>query len=258
MVSFHSDNWSVSGIEFVLFDKDGTLIDSHLYWGRIIEKRAWALIRHYSLSSDLLSGLCRAMGYSLAEKKLQQEGPIALVSRDEVIDIVHQFLLSCQTTSTVAEIAELFVQEHKQFLPEMFDYIKLLPSVMETLASLKGNDVRTAVVTTDTMANTYEALRQLDIDRYFDAVIGKESTPEPKITGKPALEALRLLHGRPESAVCIGDAPMDLIMAKNSGLKAGIGIATGQIPISRLQEFTPYVAVTLHDLSLSPDKQERQ
>ena len=80
-------------------------------------------------------------------------------------------------------------------MAELFEYIELLPSVLKLLASLKEYSIKTAIVTTDTIANTEAALRHLHIDHYFDAVIGKESTDEPKITGKPGAEGLA--HTRP-------------------------------------------------------------
>jgi phosphoglycolate phosphatase len=256
MATVRTATWELDGVEAVLFDKDGTLIDSHRYWGRIIEKRAAAIIRHYSLGPDLYEGLCSAMGFSLRDRTLLPDGPIALVSREEVIDAVHRFLLGRQVPSSTGVLADIFTREHTLFLPEMFEHIRLLPAVREILVGLRSQAVKLAVVTTDTIINTRETLRYLGIDGFFDAVIGKESTTQAKVTGGPAREALRMLHSRPEHTVSIGDAPMDLVMATNSGLKAGIGIATGQITLDRLKEYTPYVALSLGDLALSHNSAE--
>jgi phosphoglycolate phosphatase len=253
MITIQTDVWKVSGVNGVLFDKDGTLIDSHLYWGRIIERRAHAIIHYFSQRSDLYPDLCNAMGYSLTAQKLRPEGPIALVSREEVIHTVDAFLAQQGIPSTPEILSDLFVKEHKLFLAELFEYIELLPSVLKLLASLKEHSVKTAVVTTDAIANTEAALRHLHIDHYFDAVIGKESTDEPKITGKPAQKALHILGLAPEESICIGDAPMDLIMAKKSDLKAGIGIASGQIGLNELRKYTPYVSMTMGSLSIVQD-----
>jgi len=251
MATVRSATWALEDVGAVLFDKDGTLIDSHRYWGRIIEKRAAAIISHYSLDPELYGDLCLAMGFSLQKRTLLPDGPIALVSREEVIEAVHRFLLGRQVPSSHETLADIFIREHTQFLPEMFEHIHLLPAVEETLDLLRSHGVKLAVVTTDATMNTHETLRHLGIDRFFSAVIGKESSKEAKVTGEPARAALRALEALPEHTVSIGDAPMDLIMATNSGLKAGIGIATGQITMDRLKEYTPYVALTLGDLAIT-------
>lgn len=251
MVSITTKEWKIDNIEGVLFDKDGTLIDSHIYWGRIIERRSNAIIKYYSLSNSLFYDLCLTMGYSVEKKELVPEGPIALVSREEVIQILNRFLISIGIHSTIKEISELFNTEHEAFINEILDYIKFLPNVKDFLIGLKHHDIRTAIITTDSVKNTKEILRHFEIDFLFNIVIGKESTKESKITGIPAVKALQLLGLKQEETVCIGDAPMDLIMAKNSGLKAGIGVATGQIKYHDLQRYTPYVILSMNELKVA-------
>lgn len=253
MISFFTDDWRVQGISGVLFDKDGTLMDSHVYWGRIIERRAAAIIDHYGLAGDLFADLCKAMGFSLDRRLLLPEGPIALVSREEVLDIVASFLCSRGGHASVNVLSELFVREHEAFLEEIYNYSNILPGVTDLLLLLKDCGVKTAVVTTDTVKNTEEILRYLGLDTLFAAVIGKESTKEPKVTGVPALAALKMLDVQADQAVCIGDAPMDLIMAQKSGLKAGIGVATGQITSAVLQNYTPYCAASMQEFKIGPN-----
>lgn len=250
MISISSDNWRLNDIVGVLFDKDGTLIDSHVYWGRIIERRSTAIIDFYDLSKDLFADLCLSMGYCCSNKRLRPEGPIALVSREEVIEVVVAFLQSRSIVPSVETVSELFVREHEAFLEEIFEYIHILPGVRELLEQLKQHGVKTAVVTTDTVINTNETLRYLGIDNLFAAVIGKESTKEPKATGIPAIAALKLLELNADQVVCIGDAPMDLIMAQKSELKAGIGVATGQITSAALRNYSHYVVTSMQELKI--------
>lgn len=250
MISVYADNWRLNGISGVLFDKDGTLMDSHVYWGRIIERRAAAIIDFYNLSKDLFAELCLSMGYCLSNRRLRPEGPIALVSREEVIEVVIAFLQTRSVTASAKVLSELFVREHEAFLEEIFDYIRILPGVRDLLVQLKQHGVKTAVVTTDTVRNTGEILRYLELDDLFAAVVGKESTEEPKITGVPAIAALKMLDLQADQVVCIGDAPMDLIMAQKSDLKAGIGVATGQITSAALRDYSPYNVASMEQLTI--------
>lgn len=253
MVSLRTSTWNIDHIQAVLFDKDGTLIDSHLYWGRIIERRAVAIIEYYRLDRNMFADACRTMGYDISAKKLLPEGPIALVSREEVIKIVERFLLDKEITAGKQEIASIFIREHEIFLSELLEYTRILPGVRPLLDQLKKHKVKTAVVTTDALQNTQEMLSYLELASLFDVVIGKESTAEPKITGVPAHAALQQLGISADRTICVGDAPMDLIMARNSGLKAGVGVTTGQLPASFLVEHSPYLVASLSEISVLPE-----
>jgi phosphoglycolate phosphatase len=194
------------------------------------------------------------MGYDTGSRRLVPEGPIALVSREEVIGNVERFLWGRGIAVGRKEVASIFVLEHKMFLSELFEYTRILPGVRSLLDQLKKHAVMTAVVTTDAIQNTKEILCCLELASLFDLVIGKESTAEPKITGAPALKALQQLGISADRAICVGDAPMDLIMARNSGLKAGVGVTTGQLPASFLMKHSPYLVASLVEITVLPEQ----
>lgn len=234
MITIHTSKWSIDKIRGILFDKDGTLMDSHVYWGRIIERRSLAIMKWYGIDAVFFDDLCLSMGYSRALSRLIPEGPIALVSRSEVISAVINFLCARGIDASRCVLDELFYREHENFLKEIHDYTKILHGVRELLGVLVEHDVKLAVVTTDSLRNTEEILSYLGISNYFSTVIGKESTKEPKITGVPARAALDDLRLEAEHVISIGDAPMDIVMAQQSGLKAGLGVATGQTTLYEL------------------------
>jgi phosphoglycolate phosphatase len=249
--SIKTDDWSIDRVEAVIFDKDGTLINHHLYWGEIIRRRADMVIKQYKLDETMFTLICSAMGLSLNDDRLLPDGPVGLVSRDGVI----RALCSCLSKEGVETdeqiIDQLFIHVHDAFLPDIDKYIQLIPSAVEFIYALHHAGVKKAVVTSDTVQNTKATLMKLDIDKYFDVIIGKDSTSEVKISGIPALKALEILHVQPAMAVCIGDAPMDLIMGKSSGCKAGIGVTTGQVIAEILNQYTPYVIKSMMELKVA-------
>ncbi len=243
-------HWQLDGIDAILFDKDGTLIDSHVYWGEVIKRRARKIIYCLGLKNRMYEMLCNVMGFSLEESRLRPEGPIALVGRDEVISIVCRFLESCGRPTSFEYISRVFLEVHAAFLPEINDYIHLIPGTISFLDALRDVGTKAAVVTSDSVANTIEALKRLGIESYFNLVVGKESVPEPKVTGVPALRAMKELGVAPAGTVCLGDAPVDMIMADKSGCKAGVGIASGQSSENVLANYTPYVSSSLSELRI--------
>jgi phosphoglycolate phosphatase len=139
-------------------------------------------------------------------------------------------------------------------MKDIHNYTKVLPGIKELLVELKVHGIKTAVVTTDSINNTNEIIQYLGLGSYFDILIGKEATKEPKISGKPALLALEALKIDPRQAVCVGDAPMDILMARNSGCKAGIGVALGQIKYEDLAKETDYVIKSYGELKICSSK----
>ena len=49
MINFKTKDWQIKNIETVLFDKDGTLIDLHYFWGKMTQMRSLAVIEKYNL-----------------------------------------------------------------------------------------------------------------------------------------------------------------------------------------------------------------
>jgi phosphoglycolate phosphatase len=250
MATIRTTKWEIRGVNAVLFDKDGTLIDSHRYWGRIIERRARAILKRYSIDPALFPEICLAMGWQADLKRLREEGPIAILSREEVIAILSRFLAGQGIVSSESVLAELFIREHTAFGSELYQYVHILPSVQECIERFRSCSVKIAVVTSDTVVNTYKTLTHLGIDRLFDAVIGADSSKEPKTTGIPARMALDQLGVAPSDSVAIGDAPMDVLMAANGAMKACIGVCTGQISLESLRRHTPYTIASLGELNI--------
>jgi len=252
MIKISSHNWELNNITGIIFDKDGTLINSHIYWGRIIHYRTIKILEHYQLSKSLYSDISKAMGFCTVNKKLLPEGPIAILSREEVINFLNKYLNKLGINSDENAISKIFSIEHAAFNNDLKDYIKPLPGVINMLKQLKEKNIVMAIVTSDTIENTNKTLDILGLNNYFDLILGKDSTKESKKTGVPAIKAMKMLNILPENTVCIGDAPMDLLMAKNSN-SYGIGVSSGQLSIEALKKYSDFTVNSLEELTIKPN-----
>lgn len=248
MVSLKSQKWQIDNIETVLFDKDGTFIDLHYFWGKMTELRVLELIRRYNLSTDLLEKICLFLGYDIISKKMLSDGITALYSRVKIIEIFKRNLEEIGLFVTEEDLTELFDGVSQEFYKEIEKYTKPIAEAVEFIKILKKYGVKLGIVTSDSVESTKLTIKNFHWEDLFDVVIGRESSKETKESGVPTRIALEILQSNPNTTVMIGDAPMDSISAKNAGIDKTILVATGQLGLRELENSSCYVLESLKDL----------
>jgi phosphoglycolate phosphatase len=124
----------------------------------------------------------------------------------------------------------------------------ILPGVTESLAHLKSKGVRLAVVTNSGRKAATVALDRAGLTDIFEFVLTRDET----LSLKPRPEGLQkavLMLGVPVSDVYyVGDSTMDIIAAREAGLKV-ISVATGSYSEDRLRsEGADFVVSSMQDL----------
>jgi phosphoglycolate phosphatase-like HAD superfamily hydrolase len=250
MVNLKIGNDLIENVDTVLFDKDGTLTDVHIYWGKIIEMRAWAIVQFYKLRREEYFNLQGVMGYIIAQKKLKVEGPIAIKSRKEVIWAIRKYLKKISIEATHNEIDNIITEVNAEFQTMSRSFVSIIPGVLDFIKLLAKNDVTMGLVTSDAYNNAMCALGDVGIQHYFSKVYGHENSRASKETGIPAIEIMRDLGADPANTVVIGDTMMDVNMAINSNTRC-IVTATGQIPYESFVGNVPYVVKNLKNIEVS-------
>lgn len=251
MINLKTENWSIKNIDTILFDKDGTFIDLHYFWGKMTEMRVREIISRYNLDDSLFSKLCLKLGYDNDTGKMLKDGITALYSRAVIIDIFQKDLAEIGLNISVKDMENLFDYVSSVFYKEMTKYTKPIDSALDFIKSVRTSGVKTGVVTSDSVESTMLTLKHFKWEPLFDVVIGRESTKETKESGIPVGLAMKKLDSDATRTVMIGDAPMDYLAAKNAGVESAVLVATGQLDKADLLKTSPFVVDSLGSVIVS-------
>lgn len=181
-------------VSYLLFDLDGTLIDS---------------------KTDLANSI-NLMLQDLGRPTLT-EAEVGGFVGDGVRVLVRRCLTATdpdQQPPDEALHAKGIELMHTHYADEMLKTTRLYPQVPETLAAF--DQKRKAVVTSKEVRFTKIILEHFDIAHFFDAIVGGDTTPLRKPDPGPVLEALKQLGANASEAVMIGDSENDVIAGKRA------------------------------------------
>jgi len=250
MINLKSKHWEIKNIETIIFDKDGTFIDLHFFWGKMTELRADEIINHFNLNKDLHKELCLILGYDTQSKKMLSDGITALYSRVKIIEIFKKELLKYKVQATTETLEKIFDDVSSIFYKNMQEYTKPIDSAIKFIKKVHSLNTKLAIVTSDSYESTILTLKHFSWEKYFDVVVGRESTQYTKESGKPTLFALEKLNANPKTTIMIGDTPIDYTSAKNANIDKTILVATGQIDKSELIKTSDFCLETLDELEI--------
>ena len=109
-------------------------------------------------------------------------------------------------------------------------------------------NIKTGIVTSDSVESTNLTLKHFGWMDLFDVVIGRGSCPYTKESGEPTKMALEILNSSPTTSVMIGDTPMDYISAIRAGITRTILVTTGQVEREILEKSNKYVLSSLSEI----------
>lgn len=248
MINLRTNNWQINNVETILFDKDGTFIDLHFFWGKMTELRAKSVIEKFSANKDYFSNLCLELGYNPETGKMLEDGITALYSRVKIIEIFTNSLKKYNIYTTEKEIEKIFDEVSNVFYKDMQKYTKPIESAINFIKDMHDKNIKLGIVTSDSLESTKLTLKNFGWENLFGSVIGRESSPFTKESGEPTKLALSELKANPMTTIMVGDAPMDYISAKNAGIDKTILVATGQIEENTLKNTSKYTVKSLAEI----------
>lgn len=178
-------------IQTVLFDFDGTLVDTN------------------ELIYQSFIHTFKTYGYSFSKEEiLSFNGPP-----------LHDTFYSINP-----ELAEEMIETYRKHNHENHEkYIKLFPNVIETLEKLKENDVKIGIVTAKLREGVNLGMEITNLTPYIDTVVAIDDVEKPKPHPEPIFRALESLRAEREASIMVGDNYHDIEAGNRAGvITAGV------------------------------------
>jgi len=117
------------------------------------------------------------------------------------------------------DLDEVVLKFREYYIEHCLDETRLFPGTREMLEYIAGKGIRTAVVTNKPSNITLRMLEGMDIKDYFDVILGSEDVPKIKPNPEAAELVFEKTGASPDESLMIGDSPVDMQFARNSGMK---------------------------------------
>jgi len=210
-------------IRAVIFDMDGTLIDTEKYY-RIFWPRAMAEFG-YSMSDEQALSM-RSLGRPFAPARLQEWF-------GEDVDYV------------------AIRQRRKELMEECLsrEGVQAKSGAKQLLTQLKEKGITTAIATATDLERTAKYLKMAGLEGYFDEIISATMVKEGKPSPDVYWYACEKLGYRPEECVAVEDAPNGVLSAYRAGCKV-IMVPDQTQPDEELKQYLDRCVVSLADITL--------
>ncbi|KUP05211.1 pyrophosphatase [Bacillus coahuilensis m2-6] len=204
-------------INTVLFDLDGTLIDTN----ELIISSFLHTLEHYYPGQYTRETVLPFMGPPLDESF----GELNSEKVDEMI----------------AHYREYNLEHHDELVKEFV-------GVKETVVALHSQGYKMAIVSTKLHDSVVKGLKLTGLDQYFDVIIGYDDVTKAKPDPEPVFKALQALGSEPIESIMIGDNHHDIEAGQNAGTKTA-AVAWSTKGREHLMQFHPdYMLEEMKDL----------
>ena len=192
MASIGSFSFPINGFDAVIFDCDGTLVDS--------------MPAHFD-------AWCEALALYGAGGVFKEDVFFAMggrPTRDIVVELNDEYNLHLDPEAIAFAKREAFLKRLKS--------VTLIDEVADFADSLRGK-VPMAIASGGTRMVIEKILHAVGISDWFDEVVTADDVTEGKPAPEVFLHAARLLGVRPAKCLALDDAPSGILAAQRAGMQ---------------------------------------
>jgi pyrophosphatase PpaX len=174
-------------IDTVLFDLDGTLVDSN----ELIIKSFERTLKEFLPERDFL--------------------------REEIIEMIgpplkETFKIKSEDPSIIEEMINYY---RKVYVEMEFDYIELYPNVIKTLKTLYDNGINLGIVTTKFKESAIPSIEHYGLNKYIKSYCFLDDVNEHKPHPEPIFYALNQFNSY-KGVIMVGDNSSDIMAGRNA------------------------------------------
>lgn len=221
-------------IDGIVFDKDGTLFDFRLSWGRWADSFLSGLARdeaHFAALAD-------AIGFLPAAATFRPDSPVIAATAADIAAALLPQLPGFGQADLTAAIDEAAAGV------AMAEAVPLVP----LLSDLRARGLKLGVATNDSEAPARAHLAAHGVTGLFDYVAGYDSGHGPKPGPGMCLAFARRFGLDPGRVLMVGDSRHDLAAGRAAGMRP-IAVLTG---IARAEDLAPHAEAVLPDIGALP------
>jgi phosphoglycolate phosphatase len=233
----------LEGIDLLIFDKDGTLIEFHLMWGGWVDELARRL--EASTSLPLRDRLYALLGVDQASGLVQAHGLMAATPMRRIREVVESFVAEAGADPAAAGEAVALAWH----APDPVALAQPVTDLLSLLGRLRRRVPTFAVATSDDRDPTERTLAALGIADEMAALSCADDGRPNKPAPDPVLYLCSTLGVEPARTAVIGDAPPDLRMARAAGAGRAIGVLSGVGDRATLEPLADVVLDSIADLA---------
>ena len=233
----------LDGVELIIFDKDGTLIEFHLMWGGWLEELARRLERETGLA--LRDGLYPLLGVDQGSGMVLAHGLMAATPMRRLREVVEAYVSDAGAGPGAATTAV----ERAWHAPDPVALAQPVTDLKALLPRLRDRVPTFAVATSDDRGPTERTLAALGIAGEFAAISCADDGRPTKPAPDPVLYLCGTLGVAPDRTAVVGDAPADLRMARAAGAGRAIAVLTGVGDRAILEPLADVVLGSIEELA---------
>jgi phosphoglycolate phosphatase len=221
-------------IDGLLFDKDGTLFDFRISWGR------WAagFLAAVAEDQDHADRLGRAIGFDAKSLAFAPDSPVIAATAADIAAALAPFLPGQSVAALKARIDET------AGAAPMSEAVPLLP----LLSGFRASGLKLGVATNDSEAPARQHLAAHGITDCFDFIAGYDSGHGAKPGPGMCLAFAGTLGLDPARVAMVGDSRHDLEAGRAAGMRT-VAVLTG---VANEGDLAPHADVVLADIGAIP------
>jgi len=199
-------------VKAVLFDLDGTLVDSFEAWFYVINDS----LKYFGLKNLSKKEFGKRFGAPIEQ------------------DVKKYF--KGKTIEEVKNIQNLNFTKWKT-------YVELFPQSRQILQKMNKQKIKIGLITNSTKFITSITLNHFKFKKYFQAVVTMDDVKKRKPAPDMVLKACKLLKVKPKNTILVGDTKNDMLAGKRAGcVTVGYKIK-GDYMVDNLKEIESFIYV---------------